>query len=344
VIVAAEAPAGRRGGKLLVIRPDGGIRSGDRRDLAAELRPGDLFVANDAATIPASLAGAHEPTGLPVEVRLAGRRSLRPDDVRGFTALVFGEGDWHTPTEHRAAPPPLAPGDRLRLGPLRAVVAQVLGHQRLVELGFEGEVAEVWAGIVSHGRPIQYTHVPEALALWDVWTPVAAHPVAFEPPSAGFALSWSLLERLGALGVGFATLTHAAGLSSTGDATLDARLPLEEAYHIPLETVRRIRRTRRDGGRVIAVGTTVVRALEHSALETGAVRSGEGLATGRIGPDTVLRTTDGILTGVHETATSHYQLLRAFASDATLAAANAAMEDAGYRLHEFGDSVLVLRS
>ena len=343
MIAAAAAPGTYRDGRLLVVEPGGRLRSGQRADLAEALRPGDLLVANDAATIPASLGGIHEATGRPLEVRLAGRPSLRPDDVRRFTALVFGEGDWHTPTERRAPPPRLAPGDRLRLGPLHATITSLLGHPRLVHLAFEGDVAGVWAGIARHGRPIQYAHVPAPLALWDVWTPVAARPAAFEPPSAGFALSWSLLERLGELGVEFATLTHAAGISSTGDPALDARLPFDEPYHVPLGTVRALRHARRRGGRVIAVGTTAVRAMEHAALATGAVRSGPGVATGRIGPDTPLRVADGILTGLHEPVSSHYQLLLAFAAAGMLAAADAAMDRAGFFNHEFGDSLLLLR-
>ena len=94
---------------------------------------------------------------------------------------------------------------------------------------------------------------------------------------------------------------------------------------------------------MIAIGTTVVRALEHAALATGGVRSGPGTATQRIGPDTRVRVVDGILSGVHEPATSHYQLLRAFAADRTLAAASRVMEEEAYRNHEFGDSMLVLR-
>jgi S-adenosylmethionine:tRNA ribosyltransferase-isomerase len=321
----------------------GAIRSLPRDDLPELLRPGDLLIANDAATIPASLSGTHEPTGRSIEIRLAGRPSLRADDLRRFIALAFGAGDWHTPTEDRSPPPPLRPGDRLLLGPLRATVTGQLGHPRLVGLAFEGGVGDVWSGIAAHGRPIQYAHVPEALALWDVWTPVAAHPVAFEPPSAGFALRWETLARLGARGIGFAALTHAAGISSTGDPALDARLPFDEPYHVPVETVRRLHRARRDGGRVIAIGTTVVRALEHAALATGAVRSGLGTATQRIGPATRLRAVDGILTGVHEPSTSHYQLLRAFADDQTLAAAGPVLHKEGYRSHEFGDSMLLLR-
>lgn len=337
----AQAPLTRGTARLLTVA-DGEIHSRHRDDLPRLLRLGDLLVANDAATIPASLTGSHAPTGLPLEVRLAGRPSLRADDVHRFVALVLGAGDWHTQTEDRAPPPPLLPGDRLLLGPLRATITSLLGHPRLASLSFEGAVAEIWAGISGHGRPIQYAHVAEPLALWDVWTPVAAHPVAFEPPSAGFALSWATLARLRARGIAFATLTHAAGISSTGDPVLDARLPFDEPYHIPLETVRRIRRARRDGGRVIAIGTTVVRALEHAALATGAVRSGDGTATQRIGPETRLRVVDGILTGVHEPSTSHYQLLRAFADDRTLAAARRVLDEERYRTHEFGDSMLLL--
>jgi S-adenosylmethionine:tRNA ribosyltransferase-isomerase len=341
--VAAQSPGAHGSARLLAVGAEGDIRSLPRDDLPELLRPGDLLIANDAATIPASLTGTHQPTGRPIEIRLAGRPSLRPGDVRRFVVLAFGAGDWRTPTEDRPPPPPLRPGDRLLLGPLRATIAGPLGHPRLVGLGFEGDVAEVWSGIAAHGRPIQYAHVPEPLALWDVWTPVAARPVAFEPPSAGFSLRWEMLARMGARGIGFATLTHAAGISSTGDPALDARLPLDEPYHIPIETVRSLRRARRDGGRVIAIGTTVVRALEHAGLATGAVRSGPGTATQRIGPATRLRAVDGILTGVHEPSTSHYQLLRAFADDRTLAAAGRLLDEERYRTHEFGDSMLLLR-
>ena len=348
--LAAPLPAGPSAGagtvaRVLVIDVDaaGAIRSLPRDNLPDLLRPGDLLIANDAATIPASLTGTHEPTSLPIEIRLAGRPSLRADDVRRFVALAFGAGDWRTPTEDRPPPPPLRPGNRLLLGPLRATVTGLHGHPRLVDLAFEGDLGEVWAGIAAHGRPIQYAHVPEPLALWDVWTPVAAHPVAFEPPSAGFALRWETLARLSARGIGFAAITHAAGISSTGDPALDARLPFDEPYHIPVETVRQLRRARREGGRVIAIGTTVVRALEHAALATGAVRPGSGTATQRIGPTTRLRAVDGILTGVHEPPTSHYQLLRAFTDDRTLAAAGRVLEAERYRSHEFGDSMLLLR-
>jgi S-adenosylmethionine:tRNA ribosyltransferase-isomerase len=326
--------------RLMVIDAEGQVRHSLRARLADHLGPGDVLVANDAATLPASLAGVHERTGRAIELRLAGRRSLAADDVRDFTVIVFGEGDWRTRTEDRPLPPPMLPGDVLVLGPLRATVLAELGHRRLLSLSFEGTVDEVWAGIARHGKPIQYAHVQAPLALWDVWTRVAALPVAFEPPSAGFVLDWSLLHALKARGVVFATLTHAAGISSTGDAALDARLPLPEPYFIPAATAQAIARARAAGGRVVALGTTVTRALEHAAAAEG-LQAGAGVADQRIGPSTVLRVVDAIISGTHEPGTSHYELLRAFTGDRVLRQASEELERRGYLTHEFGDTVLI---
>jgi S-adenosylmethionine:tRNA ribosyltransferase-isomerase len=326
--------------RLLVIDERGAMTHAPRSSLPERLRPGDLVVANDAATLPASLHGVHARSGAALEVRLAGRSSLSREDLR-FSAVVFGAGDWRTRTEDRAPPPALATGDRLALGPLAATIVAVLDHPRLVALTFEGPPDAVWAGIARHGRPIQYAYLNESLALWDVWTPIAALPVAYEPPSAGFALDWRILARLRARGIGFATLTLAAGISSTGDPALDSWLPFDEAYRIPASTALAIRRATASGARIVAVGTTVVRALEHAAAHTGAVAAGDGVATQRIDGHTRLRVVDAILSGTHAPHDSHYQLLRAFQSDVTLALASAELEAHGYRTHEFGDSVLV---
>jgi S-adenosylmethionine:tRNA ribosyltransferase-isomerase len=335
-MIAAAQPVQRPAdARLLVIREDGAIAHAARSRLADLLAPGDLVIANDAATLPASLHGVHLPSGASIEVRLAGRSSFAREDL-WFSAVVFGAGDWRMRTEDRPAPPPLASGDRLALGPLVATVERVLGHGRLVELGFDGAADAVWAGIARHGRPIQYAYLDRALALWDVWTPIAAVPVAFEPPSAGFALDWNLLGALRRRGVAFATLTLAAGISSTGDPEFDARLPLSEPYRITEATAAAIRRARARGGRIVAVGTTVVRALEHSGG-----RPGKRVADQRIGRDTRLRVVDAILSGTHEPHESHYQLLRAFQDDEVLARAQAMLESSRYRTHEFGDSVLV---
>ena len=330
--------------KLLVIDAQGIIQHVPRTALVDFLRPHDLLIANDAATLPASLSGSHESTGAQIEVRLAGWHSLKPSDFGRFMAIVFGAGDFHMRTEDRPPPPTLKRGDRLVLGPLRATVEELLGHPRLISLRFVGSFDHVWNGLAQHGRPIQYSHVQTQLALWDVWTRIAGSPVAFEPPSAGFVLDWSKLSTLRNHGVSFATITHAAGISSTGDDELDRLLPFDEPYRIPAATVRAVYRAREQGGRVIAVGTTVVRALEDAAVHSGGLRSGEGMARHRIGPCTDLRVVDAILSGTHEPGTSHFELLRAFVADSTLERASEELNSHGYRTHEFGDSVLIERT
>jgi S-adenosylmethionine:tRNA ribosyltransferase-isomerase len=327
--------------KLLVVDSQRNIIHVPRTAFVEFLRPNDLVIANDAATLPASLKGIHEETGAAIEVRLAGRQSLDAMDVSRFSAVVFGAGDFHMRTEDRPLPPPLQAGDTLVLGSLHATVEELLGHPRLMSLCFNGTADEIWAGLASHGRPIQYSHLQTSLELWDVWTRIAGPPVAFEPPSASFILDWHVLAAIREHRVSFATITHAAGISSTGDEELDRLLPFDEPYYIPETTARAVRLTRELGGRVIAVGTTVVRALEAAAIDGSHVRSGEGIAKGRIGPATHLRVVDAILSGTHEPGTSHYELLRAFLDDSTLERATTELTAQDYRTHEFGDSVLI---
>jgi len=144
-------------------------------------------------------------------------------------------------------------------------------------------------------------------------------------------------------GIGFATITHATGISSTGDSDLDRQLPFDEPYRIPQATAEAIRSAKARGGRIVAIGTTVVRALEHAG-RSGVVIAGDGLATGRIDATSRLRVVDAILSGTHEPGTSHYEMLRAFVDDSTLGGATTELEGAGYRTHEFGDSVFVERA
>jgi S-adenosylmethionine:tRNA ribosyltransferase-isomerase len=332
----------RRGGKLLVANAEGRLRRLKRSELGDLFAPGDLVVANDAATLPASLTGTHIASGAPIEARLAAWITL--GDPTCFVALLFGAGDHRTRTEDRPAPPPLAAGDKLALGPIEALIERVLDHPRLVALRFVGRREAIVAGLARHGRPIQYAHVPQPLALWDVWTRIAAEPVAFEPPSAGFALDWAMVDHWRRRGIGFTTVTHATGLSSTGDAALDRRLPFDEPYRIPERTAFAIARTRRAGGRVIAIGTSVVRSLEAAADARGEVRAGQGVAKGRITRETNLRAVDAILTGVHQPGESHFELLRAFVDDATLDRMSAAFIAGDFIAHEFGDCALVERA
>ena len=344
-MIAADRPVQRpAAAKLLAVDSEGRFSHIARDHFVELLRPGDLIVANDAATLPASLHGVHLPTGEAMEARLAGWSGATASDVSHFAAVIFGAGDYHTRTEHRLAPPPLAAGDRLRLGPLTATIVRTLGHPRLVSLEFDGTSDAIWNGIARHGRPIQYAHIAEPLALWDVWTVLAGPPVAFEPPSAGFVLSWGIIEQLHQRGIQLATITHAAGISSTGDDELDKRLPLPEPYRIPEATANAIAAARTRGARIVAIGTTVVRALEHAAGTDGVVRPGDGVATQRIDSTTHVRVVDGVLTGTHEPGTSHHDLLAAFATPATLSSIDRELDAHEYRTHEFGDSVFIERA
>jgi S-adenosylmethionine:tRNA ribosyltransferase-isomerase len=154
----------------------------------------------------------------------------------------------------------------------------------------------------------------------------------------------TVLDAIHRLGVHFATITHAAGISSTGDAKLDTRLPFDEPYRITESAARSIRLARAVGGRLIAIGTTVVRALEHAVSIHGSLRETAGVATNKVGPATELLVVDAILSGTHEPGTSHHQLLSAFVDQQMLAKMDQILRQHAYRTHEFGDSVFVEKS
>jgi S-adenosylmethionine:tRNA ribosyltransferase-isomerase len=333
---AATAPRGEAE-RLLIVDPVSHAID-DRRvdDLPGLLRAGDVLVVNDAATLPASLVG-RTAAGAPVELRLLGRPASGDD----WPALAFGDGDWRTQTEDRPPPPALAVGDEVAFAGLTARVARVSAESpRLVDLRFDRAGGRLLAALYARGRPVQYAYLPSPLALSAFQTPFAARPWAAEMPSAGRVLTTSRVRALRAAGIAVLPLTHAAGPSSTGDPALDARLPLPEAYEIPQATAAAVCDARARGGSVVAVGTTVVRALE-SAARGGRVRAGAGVARLRLGAAHVPCVADTILTGMHEPGSSHFELLTAFAPAEVLARAHVAAAEAGYRAHEFGDSMLV---
>jgi S-adenosylmethionine:tRNA ribosyltransferase-isomerase len=313
-------------------------------ELPSILRVGDLLVVNDAATLPASLRGLRE-DGRAFELRLLAHEARQGTDSTRWRAVVFGRGDWRQRTEDRPAPPRLAPGERVRVagGAVAVVLSLDAASPRLVRIEFEGDAASMWRAIYGNGRPVQYSYIEEPLALWHVQSSFASRPWAVEPPSAGRPLTFSVLEELRRRGVAVAPLTHAAGLSSTGDPTLDAALPLDERYDVPAATVRAVAAARARGGRVVAVGTTVVRALEGCAkAHGGELVAGEGVTDLRLHRRSKLRVAGGLLTGIHEPGTTHFDLMESFARPPLLTRALGHAERAGYVQHEFGDSVLIL--
>jgi S-adenosylmethionine:tRNA ribosyltransferase-isomerase len=326
--------------RLLLVEPEAGAFE-DRgfAELPVILRARDVLVVNDAATLPASLA-ASGPGG-PIEVRLAGAGAT----PREWTAALFGSGDWRQRTEDRPPPPLANAGDVLTFAPgLLAQIERV--HEvspRLVDLRFDLEGDDLWAELYRIGRPIQYSYLCGPLSVGQVQTAFGGRPCSVEMPSAGRPLTLALLGQLRRRGVEIVSLTHAAGLSATGDPAVDALLPLPERFEIPQATVESIRRARRTGGRVVAAGTTVVRALEGcAAAHQGELRAGAGVTDLRISAGFVRGIADGLLTGIHEPGTSHFELLRAFAPEPVLGAAHRHAESRGYLGHEFGDACLIL--
>jgi len=317
--------------KLLIVKHDG-IEDGSIERLPDHLRSGDLLVVNDAATLPASLP-ARDARNNQVELRLTTQL-----DERIWQAVVFGAGDWRMATEDRPSPPRFVEGDEILIAP--DFRARVRGDDRLSErllnLEFNLSGEELWRNLYRHGKPVQYSYLNHDLKLWSVQNVYSGRPWAVEMPSAGHALSWRLLLKLIRKGVWIVPLTHGAGLSSTGDMKIDRALPLAEKFEIPASAMEAIRRTRAGGGRVIAVGTSVVRALESAGLGLS------GFTTLKLGPAYERKIVDGLLTGAHDVSESHYQLLRAFLPENLLARVSQHLERQDYLMHEFGDLCLIL--
>lgn len=319
--------------RLLVVT-ENEMRDGLMTSLPDHLRTGDLLVVNDAATLPASIQG-QDANRNPLEIRL-----IAQVREQVWQAVLFGAGDWHTPTELRPLPPAIGPGEDIFFTEdfkARIVQGSPLSN-RLIQLEFNQQGEALWRRLYRYGKPVQYSYLQDELALWSVQNVYSSRPWAVEMPSAGHGLNWLLLLRLLQQGIQVVSLTHAAGLSSTGDAAIDQSLPLAEKFEIPMTTMEAVRRTKSGGGRVIAVGTSVVRALE------SADEALNGWTQLKIGPEHRLKLVDGLLTGTHDVSESHYQLLSAFLSQAKLAQMSLHLEQQEYLTHEFGDACLILRS
>lgn len=321
--------SGRRDAvRLLVLdRWSGAVTHTAFDHLDGFLRPGDLIVVNDSRTVPALLHAVGD-QGERIEVRLADRRGARRWD-----ALLL-DGRTHVGRE----------GMRLILGD--GLRARVIGRRPdlpfLWRLEFSRGGAALLDAIERLGEPVRYSYVAGALSLDLYQTVYAARPGSVEMPSAGRPLSWELLLRLRRKGVQTATITLHTGLSSTRDDAVDALHPnYDEAFVVPAATADAVNAAHA-GGRVIAVGTTVVRALESVTGAGGVTRAGHGRTRLRITPRSHLRAVDGLLTGLHEPHASHLDLLSAFVPPALLQPAyEEALRD-GYLWHEFGDMNLIV--
>jgi len=192
--------------------------------------------------------------------------------------------------------------------------------------------------LAVHGRPIRYPYVERPWPLSAYQNVYVTEPGSAEMPSAGRPFTAELLTRLIAEGVLVAPITLHTGVSSPERH----EAPYPERYRVPTETARLVEFVQGSGGRVVAVGTTVVRALETVALPDGSVAGGEGWTNLVVTPERGLRVIDGLITGWHEPDASHLDLLRAAAGEELLGRSYREAHDQGYLWHEFGDSHLVL--
>jgi S-adenosylmethionine:tRNA ribosyltransferase-isomerase len=320
---------GRDAVKLLVAwRAERRLVHARFRDLPEFLAPGDLVVLNTSATLPAAVdAAGADGTALVVHfsTHLGGDRWV----VELRRPAGIGTERW------RRNPP----GGVLQLagGGLVTLVQPYQGRERLWEAAVA--TAEPVADYLAvHGRPIRYRYVTEPWPLAAYQTVYATEPGSAEMPSAGRPFTPELVTRLVAGGVGVTPL-----VLHTGVASLEAgEVPYPERFRVPAVTAERVNATRRSGGRVIAVGTTVVRALESAAAPDGVVRAAEGWTDLVITPERGVRVVDGMLTGWHGPEASHVLMLEAVAGRELLDRSYAAARAAGYRWHEFGDVHLIL--
>ena len=288
------------------------------RDLPTFLRRGDLLIVNDSATLPAALV-ARRADGAPFPLHLS---TWIADD------LWIAEPRESVQSGERAA---LADG-----GAATFLVPVDVARARLWYVALALPVP-LDAFLARHGAPIRYRYVAEAFPLADYQTIFARVPGSAEMPSAARPFTQRVLDGLRAAGVRVASVTLHTGVSSPERH----ERPYREWYEVPAATAAAVNATRRRGGRVIAIGTTAVRALESAASGCEAIAS-SGWTDLIVTPERGVRFFDGLLTGFHEPEASHLDMLRAFAGAPLLGAAYEHAIERGYLWHEFGDVHLLL--
>jgi S-adenosylmethionine:tRNA ribosyltransferase-isomerase len=323
-----ERGLSRDGVRLMVAtRRDGRIAHARFSDLPSFLAPGDLVVVNVSATLPAEVL-AMRADGTELELHFS------------TPAPRLTGGYWLVELRRDGSPfGELHAGERLQLpgGGRAKILAPYAGGTRLwlARVDVPGTI-EAYLG--EHGRPIRYGYVQDEWPLPAYQNVYAIEPGSAEMASAGRPFTTDLITRLVAQGTLVAPLTLHTGVSSPERH----EPPYAERYRVPAETARLVNTVHDWGGRVVAVGTTVVRALETVTEPDGTVHAGEGWTNLVITPQRGLRAVDGLLSGWHEPAASHLELLRAAAGDDLLARCYSEALASGYLWHEFGDSHLVI--
>ena len=337
-----ESGAPRDSARMLVASPEG-LVDAHLRDLPEHLREGDVLVVNTSAVLPAALpalgpGGAHLrlhlSTALPGGWWLVEPR--RPNGAASLPHPEVSEGDVLQLPDGGSARllAPHAPRQGLppRLWLALLDVPEAPAGER------DGAEPALHRYLQRTGMPIRYGDPQAAWPLATSQTVVAAAPGSAESPRAGRGFPGALVARLVASGVAVTGLTLHCGVSSAEAP----EGPGPERYRVSSATARTVNSARAAGGRVVAVGTTVVRALETVADEDGTISAGHGWTEHVVGPGEHLRAVDALLTGWHEPEATHLDILRAAAPEALLVASYETAAAAGYRWHELGDLHLLL--
>lgn len=316
--------------RLLVSQPTGdGVRHIHTRFfcLAEFLQPGDLLVINQSATLPASLAATGAIGAFLVNL-----------------STHYGDGVWLAEPRWSTSEPgplPLEPSATIMIG---AVSARLIGpHPGLPRLWFLRACGDLRVEMARRGRPIRYGYVTGHLPL-DAYQTIFAHePGSAEMPSAARPFTTRVMEALAQRGVEVAGLTLHTGVSSleVETDTVEEQPLYAEPFRVPASCAAAVNQARCEGRRVIAVGTTVARALE-SAWDGAQVRPARGFTRCYIHPRRGVHTVDGLLSGFHDPYASHLAMLYAIGGKALVQDAYAEAVEQGYFWHEFGDSHLIL--
>jgi S-adenosylmethionine:tRNA ribosyltransferase-isomerase len=313
---------------MVASKHDGRIAHARFKDLPAFLAAGDLIVVNTSATLPAALP-ARRSDGLEVELHFSTPVPHRVADRWWIVELRANERPFLSARE----------GDDLTLpgGGRAEIVAPYAGGRRLwvAKLDLPEPVVEY---LQAHGHPIRYGYVPREWPLSMYQNAYAVEPGSAEMASAGRPFTAQLITELVARGIQVAPVTLHTGVSSP-EAN---EPPYPERYRVPEATARLVNSVHGWGGRVIAVGTTVVRALETVANPDGTVTAGEGWTNHLVCGECKVRAIDGLITGWHEPEASHLQMLQALANEELLDTCYREALGHGYLWHEFGDSHLIL--
>lgn len=316
-----------RDGVRMMVAGDDGITHRWFADLAELLDPGDLVVFNNSATLPAAVVVDDSMAIHFSTVQPGGLVAVEPRLPKGVASIPL-----QTVRPGHVRLPGASSVELLTPYPLRST------NRRLWLAAFDSD-APLNDYLQRWGRPIRYSYVDDSYPIDAYQTVFAAVPGSAEMPSAGRPFSERVVSDLVRAGVALAPVTLHTGVSS-----LEAgEPPYPEWFEVSETTAALVNHTRNRSGRVVAVGTTVVRALETSVDRHGAVHPMRSWTDLLVAPDHRMRAVDGLITGWHEPKSTHLAMLEAVAGHSVLTESYRAALDHGYLWHEFGDSLLLLQ-